>query len=128
MRRVENLENGIYKTRYREIYKLIFTADIDEINDRSNWLHSGEKNYVELKMPLWIIMESKILNKRIWITEEWGDLKISTAQLDLDVNSREYHDSYERFHFKTQKQLTEKLADLLEPCLEKEIEEEYEKD
>ena len=110
MRRVENLENSIYKTRYREIYKLIFTADIDVINDHSNWLHSGEKNYVELKMPL-------------WITEEWGDLRISTAQLDLDVKSKEYHDSYEHFNFKTQKQLTEKLKKLLEPCLEKEIEE-----
>lgn len=123
MRRVGNLENGIYKTRYREIYKLIFTADIDVINDHSNWLHSGEKNFIDLKMPLWIIMESKILNKRIWITEEWGDLRISTAQLDLDVKSNEYHDSYEHFNFKTQKQLTEKLKSLLEPCLEKELEE-----
>lgn len=128
MRRIKNLENAIYKTRYKEIYKLIFTADIDEINDHSNWLCSGEKNLVELKIPLWIVMESKILNKRIWIEENWGDLKISTAQLDLDVKSKEYNDSYEHFSFKTQKQLTEKLKDLLEPCFEKEIEEEYEKD
>lgn len=41
----------------------------------------------------------------------------------IDINSKEYHDSYEHFNFKTQKKLTEKLKSLLEPCFEKEIEE-----
>lgn len=120
MRRTENLQNAIYKTKYRELYKLIFTADIDRIVDRSNWLHSGEKNYVEINRPLWIVLESKKINKRIWISHEWGELKLDTAQLDLDVDSREYHDSYQRYSFSIQRDLCSKLKELSEPCFEKE--------
>ena len=94
MIRTDNLQNSIYKTKYKDIYKLIFTADIDEIKDHSNWFYKNSKNYVELHQPLWIIMESKILNKRIWITQSWGVFKITHAKLDLDVNSRAYTDSY----------------------------------
>lgn len=127
MKRLGNLQNAIYKTKYRELYKLIFTADIDRIADYSNWLHSGEKNYVEINRPLWIVMESKKINKRIWICHEWGKLKIDTAQLDLDVDSKEYHDSYQRYSFSNQRDLCNKLKELLEPCFEKE-KEDIEKD
>ena len=85
MRRIKNLENAIYKTRYKEIYKLIFTADIDEINDHSNWLCSGEKNLVELKIPLWMVMESKILNKKSFNIE---DLKNANAICVLSNKKR----------------------------------------
>lgn len=122
MRRIENLQNVIYKTKYRELYKLIFTADIDRIADHSNWLHKREKNYVEVDRPLWIVMESKKINKRIWITHEWGSLRIDTAQLDLDVNSKEYIDSFQRYSFSSQRDLCSKLRELLEPCLEEEKE------
>ena len=130
MRRLGNLQNSIYKTKYRELYKIIFTADIDRIADHSNWLHKGEKNYVEVNRPLWIVMESKKINKRIWISHEWGDLKIDTAQLDLDVDSKEYHESYQRYSFSNQRDLCSKLKEILEPCLreEKEQEEELEYD
>lgn len=129
MRRLGNLQNSIYKTKYRELYKIIFTADIDRIADHSNWLHKGEKNYVEVNRPLWIVMESKKINKRIWISHEWGDLKIDTAQLDLDVDSREYHESYQRYSFSNQRDLCSKLKEILEPCLKEEKEqEEIEKD
>ena len=122
MIRKYNLQNAIYKTKYKEIYKLIFTADMDVINDHSNWLISGNKDYVETNQPLWIIMESKIINKRIWITHSWGNLEITTAQLDLNIDSKEYHDSYERYSFKNQKELCNKLKEILEPCYEKENE------
>jgi len=128
MRRIGNLENAIYKTKYRELYKIIFTADIDSISDHSNWFYSGEKSYVESNKPLWIVMESKKINKRMWITHEWGKLEITTAQLDLNVDSREYHDSYQRYSFSNQRDLCSKLKELLEPCLEKEQEEELEYD
>ncbi|MBR1377358.1 MAG: hypothetical protein IJ565_06085 [Bacilli bacterium] len=124
MIRTYNLQNAIYKTKYRDIYKLIFTADIDEINDHSNWFYKERNNYVESNQPLWIIMESKIINKRIWITHSWGQLEITTAQLDLNVDSTAYHDSYERYTFKNQKELCDKLKQLLEPCLKKDKEQE----
>lgn len=116
MRRIRNLENGLYHKRYKEIYKLLFTADLDTVSDYSNW-HKENKDYVEKKRPLWIVAESKILNKRIWITDDWGRLGIDTAQLDLDINSRAYHESYEYRQFKTQKEMTEYLESLLVPCL-----------
>lgn len=116
MRRTKNLENLMYKKRYKEIYKLLFTADLDEVADRSNW-YKTNKDIVEIKRPLWIIVESKILNKRIWITEDWGRLGIDTAQLDLDSNSMAYHDSYEWREFKNYKEMVKHLEKLLEPCL-----------
>lgn len=116
MRRLMSLENSLYHKKYREIYKLLFTADLDEVADHSNW-YKTNKDIVEIKRPLWIIVESKILNKRIWITEDWGRLGIDTAQLDLDVNSKAYHDSYEWREFKNQKEMVKHLENLLEPCL-----------
>jgi len=119
MRRTENLLNPIYHKKYREIYKLIFNADLDRINDRSNWMRTNQ-DYVERNQPLWIIIESKIINKRMWITESFKDLEITTAQLDLDCKSNEYGNSYERFRFNNQTELCKKLEEILKPCLEKE--------
>ena len=119
MRRTKSLLNPIYHKKYREIYKLLFNADLDRINDRSNWMRTN-LDYVEKNQPLWIIIESKILNKRMWITESFKDLEIATAQLDLDCKSNEYSKSYERFRFKNQSELCKKLEEILKPCLEKE--------
>lgn len=116
MRRLINLENSLYHKKYKEIYKLLFSADLDEISDYSNW-HKKYKDYVDIKRPLWIVVESKILNKRMWISHDFVRLGIDTAQLDLDINSREYHDSYEWKEFRNQKEMTEYLEKLLEPCL-----------
>ena len=119
MRRTESLLNPIYHKKYREIYKLLFNADLDSINDRSNWMKTNQ-DYVEKNQPLWIIVESKIINKRMWITESFKDLEIATAQLDLDCKSNEYSKSYERLRFKNQSELCKKLEEILKPCLEKE--------
>lgn len=117
MKRVKNLENSIYHKKYKEIYKIIFTADLDTVSDHSNWFRK-EKNFLTRIRPLWIICESVILNKRIWITEEFGILKIATAQLDLDVKTKEYHNSFEDKLFKNQKEMSTYLKQLLMPCLE----------
>lgn len=117
MRRKYMLMSNFYKRNYKEIYKILFNADIDEINDHSNW-YKQDKDYVDIKRPLWIIVESKILNKRIWISHDFGRLGIDTAQLDLDIDSMEYHESYEWRDFRNQKEMTEYLEKLLKPCLE----------
>lgn len=121
MIRKENLNNPFYKKRFKEIYKLLFTADLDEISDHSNW-YKKNPGYVEKNRPLWIIAESKILNKRIWITKEFGELEISTAQLDLPCNSIAYSNSHKRVRFQNQNEMAIYLELLLEPCLNKEIE------
>jgi len=52
------------------------------------------------QFELWLVLESPALNKRIWITKEFGELRITSAQLDLNVNSKEYADSHIRHKFK----------------------------
>lgn len=120
MRREGNLQNGLYKKKYKEIYELVFKADLDEVSDHSYW-YKENKSYVEEHRPLWIIAESKILNKRIWIIQDFGELKISTADLDLDTRTNEYSKSYIHKSFNTQEEMAEYLKNLLEPCLEKQI-------
>ena len=126
MIRTKNLENVIYHQKYKEIYKLIFNADIDTISDYSYWMKNGEKDYVEINRPLWIVMESKKANKRIWIGHDFGQLSITTAQLDLDINSSAYHDGYKYYYFKNQRDLVDELKKIIEPCLIKEQEKEEE--
>lgn len=125
MRRIKNLENSLYRRKYTNIYKLLFTADLDVVSDHSNW-YKENKDYIDIKRPLWIIVESKILNKRIWITEDFGDLEISTAQLDLDVKTAAYSNSFIHTRFKNQKEMVNFLKQLLEPCLEENIEHQIE--
>ena len=116
MQRLKNLENVYYQKRYKEIYKLLFTADLDEISDHSNWSKSNP-GYVEKNRPLWVIAESRILNKRIWITEDFGELEIATATLNLDVKTQKYSKSFIHKLFKTQKEMSEYLKELLSPCM-----------
>ena len=84
MRRIESLHSPIYEKKYRKIYKLIYAADLDTIKDFSNW-KKLEQDIVTRATPLWIICESTILNKRIWIMQEFGDFKISTAALCISI-------------------------------------------
>ena len=94
----------------------------------SNWLRSSEEqDIITLRRPLWIVMEVSEINKRMWISHEYGEFKITTAQLDLNVDSKEYHESYKWYSFSTQRDLCSKLRELLEPCLEVK-KEEIEKD
>lgn len=117
MRRLYNLKNSFYKRKYKEIYKLLFKADLDEISDHSTW-YKENPDYIDKERPLWIIAESKILNLRIWICKDFGNLEISTATLDLPCNSNAYSDSFRHFKFHNQGEMAEFLEELLQPCLE----------
>ena len=121
MRRLYNLQNKFYKRKFKEIYKVLFSADLDEISDHSTWF-SENPDYIDNNKPLWIIAESKILNLRIWVCKDFGQLEISTATLDLPCNSNAYSDSFRHYRFNTQKEMVEFLEKLLEPCLENNVE------
>lgn len=125
MRRLYNLENSFYKRRFKDIYKLLFTADLDTISDYSTWYKSNP-DYVDRNRPLWIVAESSILNKRIWIYQDFGTLGIDTARLDLPVDSIEYSESHTFAKFKNQTELVNYLKKLIEPCLESNIEQNLE--
>ena len=114
MRRIESLHSPIYEKKYRKIYKLIYAADLDTIKDFSNW-KKLEQDIVT------------ILNKRIWIMQEFGDFKISTAALNLDVKTEKYNNSFVHKYFKNQNEMVEALELLLKPCLEEGEMNKYEK-
>lgn len=121
MKRTEYLASPFYKRKFKEIYKLLFIADLDKISDHSNW-YKPNPDYIDKNRPLWIVVESKILNKRIWITKDFGELEITTAQLDLPCNSIAYSNSHKRVRFQNQQEMANYLEVLLEPCLNEKIE------
>lgn len=99
--------------KYKEIYKIIYASDCTQMNDRSYW-HKPQMDIVERNRPLWIILENKRVNLRLWVTHEYGELRITTAQLDLPCNSREYNESHKRYKFKTQAEMAAGLKKILD--------------
>ena len=126
MKRISYLESSIYHRKFKEIYKLLLTADLDKFSDYSTW-YRERQDFISKNSELWIVAESKILNLRMWICKEYGELRITTAKLDLDINTEAYARSYKHFKFNNQKEMSEFLRQLLEPCLlEEDIKEEDE--
>ena len=105
--------------KYQGIYKIIRQSHLDSFKDRSYWFYPEEKqDYVMRNQPVWLILESKILNKRIWITHSYNRYEIATADLGLDVNSSEYSNSFCHRYFDKQRDLISTLQNLLSPCIE----------
>lgn len=125
MKRTRNLENVIYRKKYREIYEILFNADLDEVSDHSTWFKSNQ-DWVDKNRPLWIIAESRIINKRIWVCQDFGKLEVTTATLNLPCNSIAYSNSFKHATFKNQKEMANYLKLLLEPCLQEFHDEEEE--
>ena len=98
--------------KYKAIYKVIHESSGTIMKDMSNW-QKPVKNLVDIWKPLWIILENKNVNLRIWVTHEHGELRITTAQLNLDCNSREYSESHRRYPCKNQSDMAEHLKKLL---------------
>ena len=98
--------------KYRKIYAIIYEAGCTSVKDRSNW-QKVNKTLMEIRRPLWIILESRKANLRLWVVHEHGKLRISTAQLNLHVDSKEYHDSQRRYEFRNQGEMAAKLKVLL---------------
>ena len=105
--------------KFPEIYTILHKRAIDKcsvgfkMTDTSGW-RKEIQSLLDHWRPLWIIVEDKASNKRIWITKDHSDLEITTANLSLDVNSREYYDTQVRAKFRTQKQMAEYLKKLFE--------------
>ena len=105
--------------KFPEIYAILHQRAIDKcsvgfkMTDISGWKKKVQ-SLLDHWRPLWIIVEDTASNKRIWITKNQGDLEITTANLSLDVNSREYYDTQVRAEFRNQKQMAEYLRKLFE--------------
>ena len=100
--------------KYKAIYKVLVDAHIHNRTDLSGW-RSARPSYIDRQRPLWIVAESKERGLRIWICHEFGKLSITTANLKLPCNSKEYHESQKRYYCKNQKEMANILRELLLP-------------
>lgn len=92
--------------KYQKIYNLLDKMDNDEVKDFSRGnVGTKYQTYSDQGRQLWIIIENKKLNKRIWIIHSWGKMEILTAQLDLDCKSQEYHKSHKWYKFNNQTEM-----------------------
>jgi hypothetical protein len=98
--------------KYRAIYKVIQDSADTTVNDRSNW-RKHNQTLIDRWKPLWIILENRRVNLRLWVIHEHGKLKVDTAQLDLNCNSKEYSDSQKRYICETQSDMAALLKRLL---------------
>lgn len=101
--------------RYAKIYALLQARkhEVPEvsISDHSGWRYPWQ-SWSYNNRPLWIIVEDPDIDRRIWISHEFREFSIATAQLSLHIDSREYHESHQRRRFKTQRDLLACLEQL----------------
>ena len=98
--------------KYKAIYDVIYNSDGTIMTDRSRW-QKGILSMEDKVRPLWIILENRRVNLRLWVTHEYGELRITTAQLDLDCNSREYSESHKQYRFRKQSEMAECVRKIL---------------
>jgi len=71
--------------KYKQVYALLqerqSTAAGFRYKDRSGW-RSPVQNSMTRYRPLWIIAEDPVCSRRIWITQEGCDLRITIAEMD----------------------------------------------
>lgn len=89
--------------KYQKIYDILRRYPEIHIHD-----HSGTQYY-----PLWIVAELPCNGLRAWITHDYRKYGISTANAGLDCSTREYSESFQHFEFFRQRDLVEKLQQLI---------------
>lgn len=89
--------------KYQKIYDILHHHPEIHIHD-----HSGMPYY-----PLWIVAELPCNGLRVWITYDCRQYGISTANAELDCSTREYSESFRHFVFSRQRDLVEKLQQLI---------------
>lgn len=82
--------------KYATIYKAIQKIPYTQIKDVKNEF-----------FDLWIILEIPSIDKRVWITNEFGRLKIATATLSLcsEKTDKQYRESFKHYSFRNVTQM-----------------------
>ena len=86
----------IRKMKYQKIYDVLHRHPEMRVNDQSYW-HSGRAGYIAAVRPLYLIIEAPGAGLRIWISHESKRYSVTAADMTLDCNSREYHQSFRRY-------------------------------
>ena len=100
--------------KYRAIYKVLGEAHIQNRIDHSGWC-AARPSYLDSQRPLWLVVESKERGLRVWICHESGKMSITTANLNLPCDSREYSQSFQHYYCNTQKEMADTLRKLVLP-------------
>lgn len=100
--------------KYKRIYQVLEQHGANIAYENSGWRYAGRfQTYIQRTRPLWIVAESKKRNLRLWVCHDAGCLSVTTADMSLSIDSREYHQSQTRKDFHTQKELADYLETLL---------------
>lgn len=81
-----------YGTIYKAIQKIPYT---------------NIKNAHTEFFDFWVVLEIPSIDKRVWIANEFGRLKIATATLSLCTKEtkRQYQESFQHYYFKNVTQM-----------------------
>ena len=97
--------------KYKRIYQALEKNGAKISYDNSGWRYPG--THVQRTRPLWIVAEAQKRGLRIWVSHDAGRLSVTTADMTLPIDSREYHQSQTRCKFRTQGELADYLETLL---------------
>lgn len=100
--------------KYKKIYNILKKGGASITLDYSGWWSAYcPNNYMARNRPLWIVAEVPHLHLRLWITHEFGTLRVTTADTAQPSDSRAYHDSQIRRTFRNQREMAEYLETML---------------
>ena len=86
--------------KYKRIYQVLEWYGARITCEGSGWRHTGPtRTYIDQVRPLWIVAEAEKAGLRLWICHEAGRLSVTTADMTLPTDSREYHRSQTRGSF-----------------------------
>lgn len=98
--------------RYKAIYDVLEQSGSRITLEQSGW-RAVMPTIVDRMRPLWIVAIAPSHNLRLWITHEGRYMSVTTARLDLDSKSREYHETQTRRDFRRQTEVVDYLRKIL---------------
>ncbi len=100
--------------KYRRIYQTLEQYGAKIAYDGSGWRYAERfQTYIQRTRPLWIVAEAPARGRRIWISHESGRFFVTTADMTIPSNSREYHKSQLRRMACSQGDVADYLKSLL---------------
>lgn len=100
--------------KYKKIYDILEKGGASITLDHSGWRSAYcPSDYAARHRPLWLVAEAPRLHLRLWVTHEFGTLRVTTADTALPFDSRAYHESQIRRTFHNQREMAEYLETML---------------
>ena len=101
--------------KYRRIYQTLQKHGVRISYEDSGWRYEGmHQTYIRRTRPLWIVAEAERRGLHLWVCHDAGCLSVTTADMTLPIDSREYHQSRTRRDFRTQGEMADYLDCLLQ--------------